>query len=156
MVSIVVAFDDNGIIGDKGRLPWNIPEDLRKFKEITLGKVVIMGRKTYESIGKPLPGRVNIVLTKKKNYAPQGVLVCGDFKESIKKAAEYKKEIFVIGGAEIYKQALKVCEKLYVSHIYGEYKGDTYFPELNWDDWVAGSKEKYENWEFVQYIRCRR
>ena len=118
MVSIVVAFDDNGIIGDKGRLPWNIPEDLRKFKEITLGKVVIMGRKTYESIGKPLPGRVNIVLTKKKNYAPQGVLVCGDFKESIKKAAEYKKEIFVIGGAEIYKQALKVCEKLYVSHIF--------------------------------------
>ncbi len=156
MVSIVVAFDDNGLIGDMGRLPWNIPGDLKKFKELTLGKVVIMGRKTYESIGKPLPGRVNIVLTRKKDYAPQGVLVCSDLKESIKKAAEYKKEIFVIGGAEIYKQALKVAEKLYVSHIYGEYKGDTYFPEVNWGDWIAGSKEKYVNWEFVQYIRCRR
>lgn len=153
MVSIIVAFDDNGLIGDGSKLPWNIPEDLKKFKELTLNKVVIMGRKTYESIGRPLPERVNIILTRKSDYAVKGAFVCNNIKDAIEKASEYKKEIFIIGGAAIYKQALEISEKLYVSHIYGEYEGDTYFPEIDWGNWKSEKKEKHETWEFMEYSR---
>ncbi len=153
MISVIVAFDENMLIGDGSRLPWNIPEDMKKFKQLTMGNVLIMGRKTYESIGKILPGRINIVLSKDAKYQVEGGFVCNNLSQAIKKAKNYQKEIFIVGGSEVYKQSLEIADKIYVSHILGEYNGDTYFPNVQWEKWKAVKKEKYENWEFVEYAK---
>lgn len=133
LVSAVVAHDKNRGIGKNGKMPWHIPEDLQHFKKTTDGGVVIMGRKTYESLGKykPLPNRINIVITRDEDYANKevGCVVTGSIEEAIKKAHEYDKEIYIIGGGEIYKQAMKYTDKLVITLIEKEYDCDTFFPE---------------------------
>lgn len=134
MISIIAAIAKNGIIGKDNDLPWDLKEDMKRFKKITLGKPVIMGRKTFESIGKPLPKRENIVLTRKKELKFPG---CKTF-NSIEKVLQFVKdypEAMVIGGASIYKQFLPFAKKMYLTIIDKEFKGDTYFPTYNKNNW---------------------
>lgn len=129
-LSIIVAMAENRIIGKDNRLPWHLPEDLKHFKEITMGKPVIMGRKTYESIGRPLPGRENIVLTRNKSYQAKGAKVISSLQEAIK-ACPSAEEIFIIGGAELYKETLSKADRLYLTVIHKDFEGDAYFPKVD-------------------------
>jgi len=133
-ISLIAAIGgEKRVIGNNGSLPWRIKEDLERFKQTTMNHVVIMGRKTFESIGKPLPKRVNIVVTRSIDFAHEGVVTAYSFEDALDKAyarAKNKKEIFVIGGAEIYKEALPYADKLYLTLIDGDFEGDTFFPEI--------------------------
>lgn len=140
MLSILVAMDSQHLIGKDNKLPWHLPNDLKYFKQVTMGHTIVMGRKTFESIGKPLPGRKNIVITRNKNYHPDGCRVI----HSITKIKEMndKEEIFIIGGAEIFKETLPIADRLYITEIHETFEGDTFFPEFNLSDWKLISKEK--------------
>ncbi len=129
MNSIIVAMSENRVIGVSGRLPWHLSEDLKHFKEITMGHTIVMGRKTYESIGRALPGRANVVVTRQKNFRAEGVEVVHDLKDIL----SAPREIFVIGGADLYAQALPHVQKVYFTLIHKKIDGDTYFPEVNLD-----------------------
>ena len=132
MISLMVAHDPDRVIGLNNDLPWHIPEDLAYFKEKTMGKAMVMGRKTYESIGRPLPGRLSIVVTRNKDFsAEDGVIVVYDLEEAIKKASGYAEEVMIIGGAEIFKLSMKVADRLYITEIGQHFEGDTFFPEYN-------------------------
>lgn len=134
--SHICAMSDNRVIGRNNKLPWHIPEDLQFFKEKTLNKVVIMGRKTFESLGKPLPKRLNIIITRQSNYkVPDNVIVCPSL-EAVQPLCrsmdlrEYGQELFIIGGGEIYKQSLSYVEFIYLTHIHQEYEGDAFYPPI--------------------------
>jgi dihydrofolate reductase len=130
LISIITAVSENGVIGKDNHLPWSFPEDLKYFRETTRGHVVIMGRKTYESMGQALPNRVNIVISRDKNYTLSDALTTLSLDTAIKLAKEKEKnEVFIIGGASIYAQALPLADKLYITKIKGVYEGDTYFPD---------------------------
>lgn len=160
MFSIIVAIGNNNEIGKNNKLLWYIPEDLKKFKEITQGKTVVMGRNTFKSIGKILPNRNNIVLSKnlqninnKKNLE-----ICDDFSKIIKKYKNSVEEVFIIGGAQIYKKALElgIIEKLYISHIdFSDNEADTYFPEIDYNLWKKVEEERYAGWEFCIYKKVK-
>ncbi|TYR81159.1 dihydrofolate reductase [Priestia megaterium] len=139
MISLIVAMDQNRLIGKENDLPWRLPEDLKYFKRITTGHTVVMGRKTFESIGKPLPNRENIILTRQENYQPEGTTVIHSIEE-LQKLGE--KELFVIGGATLYEQTLEVASRLYVTHIEEAFEGDTYFPIIDLTVWKEVSREK--------------
>ncbi len=131
-ISAIAAIGTNRVIGRGNDLIWKIPDDLTRFREITKGHPVIMGRRTFESIGRPLPDRENIVITREKDYAPEGVLVVYSVEEALKKARESKnEEVFVIGGGEIYKQMLPYTDKLYLTIIDATAEGDTFFPDYS-------------------------
>lgn len=130
-ISIIVGMAKNGVIGRGNALPWKISEDLKRFKQITLGHPVIMGRKTFESIGRPLPGRTNIVITRSCGQAPAGIILVGSLEEAIKEAKrENPSEIFIIGGSQIYEMALtqSLVDKLYITFVDLDVVGDAYFP----------------------------
>ena len=134
-LSHIVAMSANRVIGNKGRMPWHIPEDFKIFKRITMGHALIMGRKTYESIGRPLPGRLNIVVTRQPDWAaPVGVLACGSVAAALQiaadAAAEWGSEVFVIGGGELYEQTLTAVGTVYQTIVPQQIEGDTYYPEL--------------------------
>jgi len=129
MVSIIAAVSRNRIIGAGRTLPWNIPADMRRFRELTLGHTVIMGRKTFESIGHPLQGRKNIIITRQSDYNSAGTLVAGSLAEALQ-LAKGDGEIFICGGAEIYAQALPFAERIYLTHIDFDIEGDTQFPSI--------------------------
>ena len=151
IISIIAAVSDNNVIGKNNKLPWHLPEDLKRFKEVTSGHTVIMGRKTYESIGRPLPNRVNIVITRNKDFKPKGVKVVHSIEEALSLASEAgETETFIIGGAEIYKQALPLANKIYLTRINKNYKGDAYFPELG-KEWKETECVKKEGYEFCTY-----
>lgn len=133
-VSIIVAVaGSKRVIGKKGGMPWHIPEELKRFREITMGHPIIMGRRTHASIGKALPGRTNIVITRESNYASEGTIVVHSLEEAIKQAhgKSGDEEVFVIGGGEIYKQALLIVDKLYLTVIDADIEGDTFFPDYS-------------------------
>ncbi|MEA2694283.1 MAG: dihydrofolate reductase, partial [Acidobacteriota bacterium] len=117
----------NRVIGDGNRLPWRLPEDLARFKRLTMGGTLILGRKTYESIGRPLPGRKTVVVSRQPGYAPEGVLVARSIEEALERAGEGN--VWIAGGAEIYRQALDKAERLYLTRIEAEVPGDAFFPE---------------------------
>lgn len=127
-LSIIVAMTKERVIGYQNKIPWHLSEDLKRFKKITMGHPIIMGRKTFESIGHPLPGRENIVITRNKNYNVAGITIVHDLVEALKNKTG---ECFVIGGAEIYQAALPQAGKLYLTLIHEKIKGDTYFPHFN-------------------------
>ena len=158
MFSIIVAIGKNNEIGKNNKLLWHIPEDLKKFKKTTLGKTVVMGRNTYESIGKPLPNRYNIVLTKNLKSFPNNfnekLEICDDFSKIVEKYKNSDEEVFVTGGAQIYKKALEsgIVEKLYISHIdFSDKDADTYFPEIDYNIWKKIEEKKYAGWKFCIY-----
>lgn len=142
MISFLVAMDQNRVIGKDNKLPWHLPADLKYFKELTMGHPIIMGRKTYESIGRPLPGRENIVITRKKDYTAEGCTIIHSISEVKELDEKRNDELFVIGGAEIFEQTFSIADRLYITVIEETFEGDTYFPHFNEDDWGIVSKEK--------------
>ena len=134
MISIIAAIDPKGVIGRDNKLPWEIPDDMKHFRNATRNSVVIMGRKTWESIGRPLPGRVNIVVTSHE-ISNRDIIVRRSLRDAIGKAKSYNKEIYIIGGATLYKEALGVADRLILSHVKKEYEGDSYFPKFDKKDW---------------------
>jgi dihydrofolate reductase len=137
LVSLIVAMAQNGVIGRANALPWErLPEDLKRFRAFTLGKPVLMGRKTFESIGRPLPGRANLVLTRDRAWSAPGVVVVHSVEEALVQAAE-SHELVVIGGAEIYRLVLPFARRIYLTHVHADVPGDTFFPDFDptqWDD----------------------
>ena len=142
MISIIAAVAQNGVIGDKNALLWHISEDMRFFKRTTSGHPVIMGRKTYESLGRPLPNRTNVVISRTPREI-EGCTVVNSLEEAIALFPQ-EEEVFVIGGAQIYALALGVANKMYLTKVYHDYQGDTSFPEWNADEWQLTQKESFE------------
>jgi dihydrofolate reductase len=136
IVSLIVAVDDAGGIGKDGRLPWRLSSDMRRFKEITMGHHIIAGRKTYESIGRPLPGRETIVVTRNPGYTEEGISVAHSLAEAIELArSRGETEAIIVGGAEIYREALAVADRLYLTQVDASVDADTYFPEWDAAEW---------------------
>lgn len=147
-LSMIVAVDEARAIGKDNRLLWNIPEDLKHFKELTSGHAVIMGENTYHSIGRPLPNRTNIVVTLNQELELPGCQVVHSLDEAVRVAREHEKEeVFVMGGASIYKQFLPMIDRLYLTLVNGEHEADTYFPDYS-DFTKVISEEKHENGEY--------
>jgi dihydrofolate reductase len=165
-IALVAALARNRVIGRRNELPWRLPEDLRRFKTLTLGHPVVMGRKTHESIlgalGRPLPGRLNIVVTRSTDYAAPGCIVATSLEAALA-AAPPAEEIFVIGGAEIYRAALATADRLHLTEIDADYDGDAWFPKLPPDRWREVSRESRphgaefpHDYAFVVYERITR
>jgi len=156
---------DGGVIGRAGGLPWRVSSDLKRFKAMTMGKPVVMGRKCYESIGKPLPGRPNIVISRNPDFRPEGVTLAHSLEEALGLARELgwktgADEICVIGGGEIYRQSLEIADLLHVTHILGTVEGDTFYPEIDPAVWEVAHAENVSQGErddfpsrFVTYRR---
>lgn len=145
-ISIVVAISSNGVIGADGGLPWRLPSDLKRFKKDTMGKALVMGRKTWESVGRPLPGRANIVVTRQKGYIAEGADVVSSLEEAVKLARARLRclpgdEICIIGGGELYRQALDIADRMIVTHVMMEVEGDTHFPPIDEAAWQPVSRE---------------
>ena len=143
MISIIAAMAKNRIIGTGGALPWKLPADMKRFKQLTSGHPIIMGRKTFESIGKALPNRANIVVTRQKGYSASGCHVFPSLEEAVLGAGTFpgSDEIFVIGGGEIYKQAIEIAHKIYLTFLNQDFEGDAYFPEIDEKKWKLISRE---------------
>ncbi len=142
MISLLVAMDRNQLIGKNNDLPWRLPADLAYFKRVTMGHTIIMGRKTYDSIGRPLPGRENIIVTRDTSYKAEGCKVIHSIEEIVKMNQQTDQELFVIGGAEIFKEILPHSDRLYITEINKEFEGDTYFPAFEKDKWKVTSREQ--------------
>ena len=172
MFSLIVAVGKNNEIGKNNQLLWHIPEDLKNFKKITTGKTVIMGKNTYESIGNPLPNRVNIVLSRnfleigkkisedRKKYENETTKLefLDDFQKVIEKYKDFPEEVFIIGGGEIYKKSLElgIITRIYMSHVdFSDDEADTYFPEIDWEKWVTLTEENYDGWKFCIYEKIK-
>ncbi|MGD8856342.1 MAG: type 3 dihydrofolate reductase [Chloroflexota bacterium] len=138
-ISLIVAMGTNRVIGRDNRLPWRMPADMKRFREITMGKALVMGRETFDSIGKPLAGRHNIVLTRNKTYAAEGCTVAHSISEALQAAGEG--EIMVIGGGRVYAQMLPVADRIYLTLIDAEFEGDSYFPTLDMAEWREVARE---------------
>lgn len=147
-LSLIVAVAENGVIGKDNDLPWKISSDLKYFKEKTMGKPIIMGRKTFQSIGRPLPGRPNIVITRDATFAPDGVITALSLEMALDVAknlalAKGGDEVMVIGGAQIYELCLPDADRVYLTRVHGDVEGDAAFPDLNSDDWLEGVSERH-------------
>lgn len=175
VLSVIAAVSRNGVIGRDGDMPWRLSSDLKRFKALTMGAPVIMGRKTFESIGRPLPGRLNIVVTRNYDWAADGAMRVGSLEAALELAtvhlesaepdpadpdAALPNEVFVIGGGQIYAQAVALADRLYITHVETELDGDTHFPEIDpaiWEetgaeDVPAGEKDSYPT-RFATYRR---
>ncbi len=157
IISLVVAAAENNVIGKNNAMPWHIPEDFKHFKEITLGKPCIMGRKTFESIlaslGKPLPGRVNIVVSR-SNYQHSGALTCKDLNEALQQAAKIDcEEICIVGGAQIYELALPYAHKVHLTRVHQSPEGDAFFPVLG-SEWIEENREDKNGFSFITYAKA--
>ena len=158
-LSLIVAFDKNRLIGRDNGLPWHLPADLKHFKSLTMGHHMIMGRKTFESIGKPLPGRTTVIITRQKNYRAEGCIVVHHLDEALE-CCRNEEEVFIIGGAQIFDCTMPLADRLYITEIDHTFDGDTHFPEISADDWEQISSEHHEadeknNWgyTFINYKR---
>ncbi|RYU95824.1 dihydrofolate reductase [Emticicia agri] len=147
MISIIVAVAENGAIGKDNRLLWRLSDDLKQFKALTSNHAVLMGRKTFESIGKPLPNRINIVITRQEKISDDAsVLIADSIEKAIEIAKEVKgkEEIFIIGGGNIYEQSLAITDKIYLTEVKVNINGDTFFPKLGEDEWKEISRKSYQ------------
>ena len=149
MVSVIVAVAENGVIGDKNTLLWHISEDLRNFKRVTSGHPVIMGRKTFDSLGRPLPNRTNVVITR-QNLEIEGCKVVHSLEEALSLFSP-EEEVFVIGGAQIYAEALPLADRFYLTRVHHAYEGDTSFPKWNESEWTLIESERFERGEKYEY-----
>lgn len=157
MFSIIVAIGKNREIGKGNKLLWHIPEDLKNFKETTTGKTVIMGRKTFESIGRPLPNRKNIVLSKngdKESFEQKGIKLYQNLENLIADYKNYEEEVFIIGGEQIYREFMQkgLVSRLYISYIeFSDSEADAYFPEIDYNSWKIIKEKNYDNWKSCMY-----
>lgn len=157
IISIICALSENRTIGKDNKLLWYIPEDLKRFKVLTMGKPLIMGRKTYESIGKPLPGRTNIIITRDPEYKAEGCLVYNSLEKAMDEAKKVNnEEIFIIGGGQIYNQAIDLTDKLYLTLVAGEYEADTFFPDYSDFKKIISSKDETSNGFKYKYLILER
>ena len=144
-ISLVVAASENNAIGKNNQLIWHLPNDLKFFKNTTWGFPVIMGRKSFESVNKPLPGRTNIVITTNTDWKAETVIVVNNLKDAIQKAAETNsKQIFIIGGGEIYKQSMDIADSIYITRVHADLQGDTFFPVIDESKWKLTSNQDFE------------
>ena len=154
-INIIVAMTKDRVIGMKGKIPWNIPEDMKLFREHTTDNTVIMGKNTYFSIPnkfRPLPNRNNIVVSTTMSKT-KGIDVCTSLEEAIEKAKTYKKDAFIIGGAQLYNATLPIATKMYISHIKEYYSGDTYFPQFDYNNWIIERRDQYVDFVLAVYRR---
>ena len=158
MISIIVATSKNRVIGNNNSLIWKLPADLKRFKQITTGSTVVMGRKTYESIGKPLPNRRNIIITRDTNYLVDNCEIVNSLEEALMLC---NNDCFIIGGGEIYKQSIDIADKIYLTLVQEDFEGDTYFPEIG-KEWTKVFREDYEGdeknehkYSFIDYERYK-
>ena len=142
MLSIVVALTENNLIGNGNTLPWRMSDDLKRVKTLTMGHHLIMGRKTYESIGRPLPGRTTVIVTRQPDYKAEGCLVAQNLQEAIR-IASADPEAFIFGGGEIFKEALPFTDRIYCTRLHVSMKGDTFFPELNKNEWTVVEEKNF-------------
>ena len=163
MISIIVAMGKNNVIGYENKMPWHLPRDLQYFKEKTTGHTIVMGRKTFESLGRVLPNRKHVVLTRREIDFPEEVAVINDIQKVIDLSSDLEEELFVIGGGNIYDQFLPYADRLYVTLIEEEFKGDVYFPTIPLDEFKEVSREKgikdernQYDYYFIQYDRLRK
>lgn len=141
-IAMIAAVGENGAIGSEGKLPWRLPTDFAFYKATTMGRPLIMGRKTYESIGRPLPGRTNIVVTRQRDFQPEGVEVFASLEEAIAAAKVIAErdgmdEVFINGGGDIYRQTMRLADRLYITHVAASPEADTVFPPIEASEWVA-------------------
>ena len=146
-VAIIVAVAENGVIGNGDKIPWYLPGDFAHFKRMTIGKPIIMGRRTYDSIGKPLPGRTNIVITRQPDFQPTGVTVKHNLADALEEAqrvavADRQNEVMICGGAEIYRQAMPLADRMYVTQVAMRAEGDVFFPPIDFEQWKSGGEVK--------------
>jgi len=149
-LAIIVAMDEQGLIGRDNDLPWKLSADLKYFRSITMGKPLVMGRNTHESIGRPLPGRKNIILTSDLNYQAEGCTVVHSLDEAIQECDDVE-EVMVMGGASLYKQFLDRADRLYLTHVHASLEGDTWFPEWDKNHWQEVSREDFPANDKNQY-----
>ncbi len=145
-LSLLVAMAKNRVIGRNNKLPWHLPADLKHFKFLTMGQTIVMGRKTYESIGKPLPGRANIIVTRQTGYEVPGTTVVNSIDDALlicERTRPISGEIFIIGGEELYRQTLKICQRIYITEIQRDFEGDAYFPEFDPSEWEETQRDKH-------------
>ena len=150
MIAAIVAMSPERVIGLDGNLPWHYPVDLKRFRNVTLGTTVIMGRKTFESIGRPLPGRHNIIITRNSEYHMDDCAVVYDFQAALKEAGDFaeqngKSDIFIIGGAEVYRQAIDFADKAYITEVHADFDGDAVFDMLDLSNWKEISRDYHSN-----------
>jgi dihydrofolate reductase len=155
-VTLVAAVARNGVIGVDGGLPWRLPDDMRRFKELTTGHVLVMGRRTYESIGRPLPGRTTVVVTQTPGWSADAdsVLVAAGVPEALAAAGAIDDEVFVVGGARVYADALPLADRLELTHVDAEPAGDTLFPDVDWSEWRELRREEGDGVAYVTYERA--
>lgn len=153
-VVIVAAVGRNGVIGFDGGLPWRIPADMKRFRELTMGQALVMGRATFESIGRPLPGRTTIVLTRNPDWSHREVTVVASLDEAIGKAHEAGLDAFIAGGAEVYRAALGIADSMELTEVDAAPVGDTYFPDVDWEQWREIVREGGDGFDFVTYERA--
>ncbi|WP_461632087.1 dihydrofolate reductase [Labilibaculum euxinus] len=158
-VSIIVAVSRNQVIGKDNQLIWKLSADLKRFKALTTGHTIIMGRKTFESIGKPLPNRTSVIITRQADYVAEGCVVVNSLEEALEKSSD-QEEVFIIGGGTIYKEALAKANKIYYTKVHKDFEGDTFFPVLDLKEWKSVNREdcfpdeKNEvPYSFIDYIR---
>jgi len=144
MVSLIVAASTNNAIGKNNQLLWHLPNDLKFFKNTTWGMPVIMGRKTFEAVNKPLPGRFNFVITRQPDWKAEGAVVATDLEDALKKAAETNcNELFIIGGGEIYNQGIEIADKIYLTRVHAVLDGDTFFPAIDESKWQLTASQDF-------------
>lgn len=143
-LSIIVATAEQGVIGKDNQLIWHLPEDLKMFRRLTTGHVIIMGRKTFESIGKPLPNRTSIIISRNNDYQVEGCIVVGSLEEAVEKAKEIEtEEAFIIGGAQIYALALDIADTVYLTQVHHNFEGDAFFPVLDTNIWTETERKSF-------------
>lgn len=153
MLSLIVAMDENQLVGRNNALPWHLPSDLGFFKRTTMGKPVVMGRNTYESIGKPLPGRQNVVISRRSEYEAPGCTVLPGLEEAIRYCGDAE-EIVVIGGAQVYAQTVPLAERMYITRVQAKLEGDAWFTEVDWSQWQKVESEEVPADEKNRYAHC--
>jgi len=160
MITIIAAIANNNVLGKDNQLIWHIPADLKRFKKETSGHHIIMGRKTYESLGKPLPNRINVVISKNPNYPVPAECMVVDSLDAALKLAEHDTNPFIIGGAQIYAEAIKIADKLDLTHVHHNFEGDVFFPEIDPNIWEVSTRKDFKadehnpyNFSFVSYKR---
>lgn len=158
IISLIAALDKNHLIGSKNGMPWHLPADFKHFKEVTMGKPVIMGRKTFESIGRPLPGRLNVVISRNK-FSADGVSSAASIEEALKLAGDAE-EVMIIGGANFYKQMIDKVDKMYLTHVDAECEGDAWFPEFDITAWeiinqklISADEKNNYSFNVITYLR---
>jgi dihydrofolate reductase len=149
-LSLIVAFAKNNVIGYNNTLPWHLPEDLKRFKALTMGHHIIMGRKTYESLGRLLPGRTTVIVTRNKTYKAEGTLIAESLEAAIR-LCNGDAEPFLIGGADLYKMGLKLATKLYITQVHAEFSGDVFFENIELSDWQLSEKKDHISTSGLEY-----